>query len=864
MGEVWKARDTRLDRTVAIKVLAQHLSASPEVRQRFEREAKTISQLSHPHICALYDVGREGETEYLVMELLEGETLSDRLARGPLPLEQTLRYGVEISDALDKAHRQGIVHRDLKPGNVMLTKSGVKLLDFGLAKMAAPPAPLAEASSLPTQGVPGQPLTEKGTVMGTFQYMAPEQIEGAEADARTDIFALGTVLYEMATGRKAFTGKSRVSLIGSILKDEPPPISSIEPMTPPALDRLVQTCLAKEPDDRFQTAHDVKLQLRWIAEGGSQAGAAAVVPSRRSSRERLAWGLLAVALLAALAAVAGALFFARRARLASRSVRASILPPDGWSFAYSGAVAISPDARELAFVALSAERKALLWVRRIDALAARPLSDTEGASYPFWSPDSRFIGFFASGKLKKVDVSGGPSQTICDAPIGRGGSWNQDGVIVFAPRNRSTIHQVPASGGSPTPVTRFEGGEGTHRWPHFLPDGRHFLFTVLGGSGPLGRLFVGSLDSKERKHLLDVSSNVAYAPPGYLLFVRESNLLAQPFNVARREVHGESFLVGDRVSYAGSVVYADISASQQGVIVYKNSTLSPSRLVWHDREGQEAGSVGEPAHYRFPRPSPDGRKLAVILLDPRTQNGDIWLYGTERETPTRFTFQPGTYRGEAWSSDGRRIAYGLRNTLNVKSSSNVGGEEKVLESPSLKSVSDWSPDGRSLLYDEISGESGSDLMLLPLSGDRKPIPVLATPFNERGGRFSFDGRWIAYVSDESGQLEVYVRPFPGPGGAVRLSSGGGVSPRWRRDGREVFYIAEDRKLMAVEVKGGSQFEVGKVRPLFEARVTGEQVPFEADYEVAPDGQRFLINSPAAEKNVSAITLLFNSMAGSER
>ncbi|MGH9363953.1 MAG: protein kinase domain-containing protein, partial [Thermoanaerobaculia bacterium] len=523
MGEVYKAKDTRLERTVAIKVLPAHLSSSEEMRQRFEREARAISQLSHPHICALYDVGSHEGTEYLVMEYLEGETLATRLAKGSLPLDQTLSCGIQIADALDKAHRQGIVHRDLKPGNVMLTKSGVKLLDFGLAKLRqAESEPVA--SRLSALGTEGTPLTAEGTLLGTLQYMAPEQLEAKEADARTDIFAFGATLYEMATGRKAFSGTSQASLISAIMTAEPALISTIQPMTPPALDRMVKTCLAKDPDERWQNAHDLMRELRWIAELGSQAGVPGPVVARRKSRERFSWGLTAVTLLVALAAVAAAVRYAHRAAMLARPMRSSMVLPEKSALR---AAAISPDGTRVVFVARDSSGRNLLWIRPLDSLAVQPLPGTENPSFPFWSPDSRFIGFFADGKLKKIDASGGPPQTLCDAPVNRGGTWNREGVILFAPVSDGPIYRVSASGGLPTPVTRLDPsrGETSHRWPFFLPDGQHFLYLVASFGGPKEKtgIYVGSLDSKEEKFLLPANSSVAYAPPGYLLFFRERN-----------------------------------------------------------------------------------------------------------------------------------------------------------------------------------------------------------------------------------------------------------------------------------------------------------------------------------------------------
>ena len=625
MGEVYKARDTRLERTVAIKVLPSHLSSSPEVRQRFEREAKTISQLSHPHICALYDVGNQDGVEYLVMEYLEGETLAERLVKGPLPTEQTLRYGIEMADALDKAHRQGIVHRDLKPGNVMLTRSGVKLLDFGLAKAVHPASSVSAMTSIPTEG---PALTAEGTILGTFQYMAPEQLEGREADARSDIFAFGAVLYEMATGQKAFSGRSRASLIGAILKDEPPPISAVQPMTPPALDRVVKTCLAKDPEDRWQTARDLALELKWITEGGSQAGIAAPAPAQRS-RERVAWIL--AALLGIALAVTLPLSILRRPRGASegRNLKMSILPPEKAAF-QPGMIAISPDGSRLTFAAASAEGKNLLWIRPLDALEAKPLAGTDGSYLPFWSPDSRLIAFFAEGKLKKIEASGGPPQSLCDVRSGRGGTWSREGVIVFAPTPSGGLFRVSAAGGPVTPVTTLDSSrqENSHRWPVFLPDGRHFIYFARSRQKENRAIYVGSVDSKETRPLMSGNSNVLFAPSsagaseGYLLFEREGFLMARRFDAAALRLEGDPLTVAERVRGSDPLTAGNFTVSQTGVLAYgKGTQIGYRQLVWLDRSGKQLGSIGAPGIYLDVNLSPDESRTAPQGVEELEQWG---------------------------------------------------------------------------------------------------------------------------------------------------------------------------------------------------------------------------------------------------
>jgi serine/threonine protein kinase len=867
MGEVYKARDTRLDRTVAVKVLPARLSENPAFRERFEREAKTISQLSHPHICTLHDVGNHDGVEYLVMEFLEGETLTDRIAKGPLPLETVLRYGIEISDALEKAHRQGIVHRDLKPGNVMITKSGIKLVDFGLAKLAGPPpgSVVSSLSVLPTQAEAG--LTAQGTILGTFQYMAPEQLEGGEADGRTDIFALGLLIYEMATGKKPFSGKSQASLMGAIMHSEPPSVSSARPMTPPALDRVVKTCLAKDPDDRFQTAHDVRLQLQWIEEGGSAVGLPAPVAARRKSREKLAWTLVP---LAALAAAAATLLVIRLRSEPPRIVRSSLLPPEKSSFAFEfGPMALSPDGRRVAFVATSSGIN-MLWVQLLSGVSAQPLAGTDGASNPFWSPDSRFLGFFADRKLKKIEASGGPPQTLADASLGRGGSWNREGVILFVPNSREVVHRVSASGGEASPVTKLDAGasELSHRWPVFLPDGRQFLYLAQTslGAGEKNGIYRASLDGGERKLLFNANTNVAYSPSGHLLFHRERTLLARPFDPRSLRFTGEAFPLAEDVQYFATFAQAVFSVSDQGLLAYQTGVSGGrTQLTWLDRAGRPAGTVGAPGHLATPRISNDGRRVAVRILDPQAV-GDIWVYDLERNTRTRFTFDPSDDFGPLWSHDDSRVVFSAARKspgdIYQRDSAGTAKEEPLLSSNALKLALDWSPDGRVLLFQVNDPRKNTQMDLWTYSAaDGKATPVLQSAFNEILGRFSPDGRWIAYVSNELGRDEVYVVPFPGPGGKWQISTTGGRAPAWTRGGREIVYEAPGEEIMAVEVSTAPTFRAGIPRALFKTRL---RPPPGRQFDVTPDGERFLVNLRPAEEVSDPVTLVQNWAAERKR
>ncbi len=869
MGEVYRAKDTRLERTVAVKVLPESLKDKPELQQRLEREAKTISSLSHPNICALYDIGQQEGVHFLVMEYLEGETLEQRLTRGQLPPEQTLRIAVEIAEALEKAHRQGIIHRDLKPGNVMLTKAGAKLMDFGLAKLTDEPPPMATAlSEMATQA---RKLTTEGTIVGTFQYMAPEQLEGQEADARTDLFALGEVIHEMATGKPAFSGKTKASLIASILSSEPPPISTVQPMTPPALDRIVKRCLAKDPDERWQSASDLAAELRWIAEGGSQMGVPAPEARARKMKFRLA-SVLAV--VASLAAIALAIAYFVVATRPTPVLHAQIPPPEKAIFDFTGDFGgppvLSPDGRRLVFSAHTAESPKALWVRQLDSDTAQHLDGTDGAYFPFWSADSRYIGFFAEGKLKKISAAGGPITTLADAPNPRGGAWGRDDVIVFTPDFRDSLYKVGAAGGRPVRVTTLDTTKHTtHRWPFFLPDGKHFIYLATnhsGGSRELNGIYFGALDGKESKLLVATEGGGQYAS-GYLLFQSQAVLLAQPFDPARGVLSGEPVPVAERVQYDSGVWRSLFTVSQNGMLAYQGgSARLGTELLWFDRSGKQLGKVSERERYSDPRLSPDGKRLAVTAGDPLT---NIWVFELQRGTKTRLTFDDATHNFPTWSPDGSRVAFtsfsgpvagaALGGSLHAKAANGTGGDELVLASEGggiAMAYPQWSPDGRYMVYERSSGPTGAAVWALPLSGDKKPFPVAQAQSPQNSifsARISPDGRWLAYTSNDSGRAEVYVAPFPGGGGRWQITTNGGDAVAWRRDGKELYYWGLDQMLTAVAVNTqGAEFQVGAARPLF--RLSSPALGMA--YDVTPDGQRFLVNY-LPEDTATPLTLVVN-------
>jgi eukaryotic-like serine/threonine-protein kinase len=862
MGEVYKARDTRLDRTVAIKVLPTHVAGRTELRERFEREAKTIASLNHPHICTLYDTGHQDDVDFLVMEYLEGETLAQRLAKGALPIQQVLQYAIEISDALDKAHRKGVTHRDLKPGNIMLTKSGTKLLDFGLAKLAREAVPAnVPLSDLPTAR---DPLTAQGSIVGTLQYMAPEQLEGKEVDARTDIFSFGAVVYEMVTRKKAFEGKSQASVIGAILKDDPPPISSLQPMTPPALDRVVKKCLAKEPEKRWQAASDICDELKWIGEGGSQVTLApigAVKGIRVLGRRGLILSL--GSLLVGGAIIGLAAWNLKPAPSPQPVTRTVITLPPGQQLAgmeNGSAVALSPDGTLLAYVARQGGTQEI-YLRAMDSLEARPIPGTEEAINPLFSPDSEWVGFFAGGKLKKVSVSGGAAVTLGDAVAGRGASWGSQGMIAFAPTNITSLQQVSDAGGTRQPLTRLEKGEVTQRWPEFLPGGRAVLFAAAPTTSNwnTAQVAVQVIGTGEARNLLQVGTQPRYAPSGHLVYIQGGNLMAVLFNPQRLAVTGAAVPVVEGVLQSPITGAAQYSISHTGSLVYLPGGVQAAQrsLVWVSRTGAELSLAAPSRAYRGPRLSPDGRQVVVAIEELETQ---VWLYDLFRETLTRFTFEGNTNLGSIWTRDGKRIAFesNKEGPMNIfwQLADGSGGRERLTTSENLNIPGSWSPDGRELAFAEVNPATGYDIWIMqmgdpsqgsgqvPSAGSgqvRKAQPFLQTPFNEGVPVFSPDGRWLAYVSDESSRFEIYVQPYPGPGGKWQVSTEGGTEPVWNRNGRELFYRSGD-KMMAVDITTEPSFAAGKPKVLF----TGRYLPTPgtlSNYDVSADGQRFLMIKP---------------------
>ena len=863
MGEVYRARDTRLERTVAIKVLSSALSSNTDLKQRFEREAKAISQLQHPHICTLHDIGHHDGTDFLVMEYLEGETLAERLRRGGLRPQELLKIAIQIADALSRAHRAGIVHRDLKPGNIMLTAAGAKLLDFGLAKpltaiaSAAPgsgSAPSFTAAPTLTGPSPLSPLTTQGTVLGTIHYMSPEQIEGKEADPRSDIFSFGAVLYEMATGRRAFQGKSQIKVASAILEDDPQPIAAMGAKVSLVLDHIIATCLAKNPDERFQSALDVKIELQWAAEDRQPA---TVLPAEHGRGIRVRW--LPMAALLALALVTTA-YFAYLASQPKPVYRSTLLPPDNLSFrttstTISGVPVLSPDGTKLAFVAADRKGVQAIYVRPLGALTAQPLAGAEDGEFPFWAPDSHNLGFFSKGKLKRIDVNGGPAQELADATLPRGGTWSKKGIIVFSPTPASVLKQVPASGGGAvTSATAFSSDEATHSWPSFLPDGEHFLFECA----PRAAVCLGQLASSQHKIVLQDTAFALYSA-GQLLFVRDEVLLAQPFSLRKMEATGEATPMAEHVATNAVVGGLGIfSVSDTGVLVYEQSQSAAGwPLTWYGRDGRPQGSLGSNGLYYGPVISPDGTRVAVAEGKTSSQT-DIWIFDLKRGTQMRLTFDNSS-GFPAWSADGKTVYFnanrGGRESIFAKPADNSSAE-RLLASPDVSAIR-WksvSADGRQMAFMALGERSGWGIWGMSLQDKPKAFSVLHDQFTKVEPDLSPDGRWLSYASNDTGRFEVYVTAFPKAGPRWQVSTSGGQRPFWRGDGKELYFTANDQAIMAVNVMptANSVF-LGQPHLLFRAAMQSGPL---GSYHVSRDGKKFLVNSVGTEQS-GTLTLVTN-------
>ena len=851
MGVVWKAVDTRLDRTVAIKVLPSHLSDDARLRERFEREARTISSLNHPHICTLHDIGRHEGTDFIVMEHLEGETLAERLSRGALPLDQALRHGIEIARALHEAHQAGVVHRDLKPGNVMLTKQGVKLLDFGLAKLVDKP-PLGSSPDAMTETVGAGPITDRGSILGTVQYMAPEQLEGKEADARADIFALGGVLYEMVTGRRAFAGESQASLISSIMTAAPPPVSDLQPTSPPLLDHLIRKCLAKDPDQRWHSACDLAGAMEWLA--GAEAQVSAPATAAKNKRGPL-WAVAGL-IVGGLAVGYWMLGQAPQPDPAETTRFVVDLPADHdlsierWpmGFAASSPIALSPDGRTLVYTASIGDGPSMLYARKLDQLGVTPIAGTEGGRDPFFSPDGEWVGFRTANALMKIPLDGGAARKIAET-TGKGyvTAWADDDTLLFE-TGGSVLTRVPASGGDQVQVTNHEGVP--HLGPQILPDGRGIMFTGFfskrGQKLDRGWELAIVTAEREEARVLDLPGSVhwgRYLPTGHLLFRMEAAVMAAPFDLQRLQLTGDPVTVLDDAS-------TSLTFSSTGTVAYVSGNRPPATLVWVDRDGGETPLQSGDFAYHFPRVSPDGKRVAFDAVD----TGEVWIHDPARGTRMRFTrFEDATLH-TTWTKDGKRLAFhGPSGNVYWAPSDGSGEPELLLDREHTQWPLDWSPDNRHLVLTEVHPDTGRDIWVLPVGGE--PIEFLATSASEGAAKFSPDGRWIAYRSNQSGQDEIYVRPFPGPGGKWLVSTNGGREPVWCSDGTELFYRQGDA-MMVVGVTLGESFEATRPRVLFRGDYNSDPIGHPM-YDVHPDGERFLMVRALEGSSPNRITVVLN-------
>jgi len=854
MGEVFKAKDTRLDRTVAIKTLPATVAANADLKQRFEREAKTISSLNHPNICTLYDIGSEEGIDYIVMEYIEGETLSDRIKRGPIAIDEVLRLAGQIADALDKAHGQGLIHRDLKPSNVMLTSTGAKLLDFGLAKLQITDGHVEGAATI-TQTTP---LTGTGTILGTLQYMSPEQLEGKEVDARSDIFAFGALLYEMSTGKRAFEGGSQASLIARILEREPISVSSINPMTPPAFERLVKKCLNKDPESRWQSARDLADELRWISQSSSSAiGLPAAISHRRKQRSRLAWAGFALAGL--IAATFAFLWFTRpipedpvtRFNVTTSTNLSEVTWPR-----------LSPDGKNIAFLANNEQGQQMIWIRPMNSLDAYPLAGTEGAGRPFWSPDSKYLGFISGRKqMKKISVSGGPAQIICDSQGGSDGSWGHANLIIYDGGGGDSIRMVPASGGTPIGVTKIdrEKGETGNAWPWFLPDGKHFLY--LAGRSTQGAnymLKVGDVESDDVVELFPVDARVEYSKQGYIVFFKDNILQARKFNPESLELAGENIPITDKIG-VGEANRAEFGLSETGTLTYQTSSTEASdQLVWINRNGEKIGTIGEPASIEDIFLSPDETKLAMAISDGN--QADAWIYDLNRNVSTRVTFTEKYDISPCWDISGNYFFFstdGGDGVYNVykKAANGMGEKELIFENDSLHtSINSVSNDGE-WGYGSI-GFTQWDLQRINLHDPSKSEIIVNTPYVEGGGRISPDGKYLAYHSNESGTFEVYVLQLGPGGGRWQVSAGGGRRAEWSKDGTELYYVDPDWNFYAVPVTLGKTFTIGQPKRLFNQRLVTAGW---GDHRYCPTSSKdkFIMNIPMERTGGGEFVVVLN-------
>ncbi len=854
MGEVYRARDLRLGREVAIKVLPETLASDRDRLSRFDQEARAASALNHPNIVTIYEVGRADSVSYIAMELVQGRTLRELITEGPLSTRRFLALSVQIAEGLARAHEAGIVHRDLKPENLMVTREGfVKILDFGLAKLVETPG--SEISQLATTGEPTRP----GLVLGTVGYMSPEQATGRAVDYRSDQFSLGSILYEMATGERAFSRGTAAETLTAIIREEPEPLRSLAPESPVPLRWAIERCLTKDPEERYASTRDLARDLARLRDHVTEVSGevSPVVPSRRRGRLGLAISAAALLLVAAL----GILTTLRTRREApAHPMRFAVPIPPGTIYApqveTSRGFSVSPDGTRLSIEAFSKGRKRI-FVRAFDSEDAVELEGSLDAAAHFWSPDSRFIAFFADGKLKKIPATGGPPVELCEAPFPFVGAWSQNGTILFSRLDPPGIYRVADTGGEVVRATPDPSRlEANHLWPYFLPDGRRFLYLVNQRSGlGIRELHLGALDSKEDRIVVRrLDSRVEYAPPGYLIYVRDGSLFAQPFDEHKALLQGEPRLLAPNVHYHAGPGHAAFSVSQTGVLAYQTAAR-PSRLVWLDRQGKEVGQLGEPSAMKGLRISPDGTRVAVDIGDRRTGTADVWVFDISSGVSTRLHSDAADEVMPVWSADGSRVLYrsdrkGPPDIYEIRPGT-PGSERALLELPGIQQPEDVSRDGRWLVYLSWDQTTLWDIWLLPLAGERKPRPWLATRFNETSPRFSPDGRWIAYESDESGAPEVYAALTDGAAEKRRISPSGGRRPRWRPDGKELSFVTPDGFLMAVPVQLGSHLEAGVPVPLFRAE------PEIENYDVARDGSRFLATTSVDRVRESPIRVILN-------